>query len=61
MTEDPISLDQLTGNARDLNVISDPVSYLTWIAQALRETWGDEGGNREPNWSMTQLEYEIRR
>jgi hypothetical protein len=61
VTEDPISLDQLTGNARDLNVISDPVSYLTWIAQALRETWGDEGGNREPNWSMTQLEYEIRR
>ncbi len=61
VTEDPISLDALTGNARDLTVISDPEAYLTWIAQALRETWGDADGNREARWPMTQLEYEIRR
>jgi secreted trypsin-like serine protease len=59
VAEDPISLDDLTEANKGLDIVYDSRAYLLKLAQRLRETWADRTGNREAEWSMTQVEYTI--
>lgn len=59
VTEDRVSLDDLTGSNRDLEIVQDPVNWLLELGSRLREPWTDEAGTRETRWSMDRVEYEI--
>lgn len=59
VTEDRVSLDDLTSPNRDLAYVRDPVNWLLELGSRLREPWTDEDGTRETLWSMDRVEYEI--
>lgn len=59
VTEDPISLDDLTRHNKDLAMISDPEEYLGALAERLRQPWSDGNGNRTAEWSMSSIDYLI--
>ena len=67
VTEDPVSLDDLTAPHRNLDPVPDGRSWLLALGERLREPWmvRDEGeetaqwSTREAQWSMARVEYEI--
>jgi hypothetical protein len=59
VTEDPVSLADVTGRSRSFEPVPEASAYLAALAQRLRETWTRELENRRIAWSMTRLEYEI--
>ena len=60
VTEDPVSLEDLTGPHRDFRPVADGNDWLLALGERLREPWMDEDeGVREARWSMAEAEYEI--
>ena len=67
VTEDPVSLDDLTAPHRNLDPVPDGRSWLLALGERLRKPWtvrGDGEGmaqwsTREAQWSMARVEYEI--
>ena len=60
VTEDPVSLKDLTGPHRDFEPVADGQDWLLALGERLREPWMDEDeGVREARWSMAEAEYEI--
>ena len=67
VTEDPVSLDDLTVPHRDLDRVPNGRSWLLALGERLREPWTvrDDGegmatwSTREAQWSMARVEYEI--
>ena len=59
VTEDPVSLRDLTEGTRDLRPVPDPHGWLLALGERLREPWTGESEVRAARWSATRLDYEI--
>ena len=61
VTEDRVSLDDLTDPNRDLDLapVPDPRNWLLDLGKQLREPLTDEAGTRQPRWSMVRVAYQI--
>lgn len=59
LTEDPVSLDDILANRKDLTAIPDADSYLLALAERLRKPWTGPTGTRESKWSATIVDYEV--
>ena len=60
VTEDPVSLDDLTEPHRAFEPVADGRSWLLALGERLRKPWLDENdGPREARWSMAEVKYEI--
>ncbi len=61
VSEDPVPLDGLLAQHKDLQVIARPETYLIALAQPLWQPWTGDQFNRQVAWSLVKVEYEIRR
>ncbi len=61
VSEDPVPLDSLLNQHKDLQVIARPETYLTALVQPLRQPWTGDRFNRQVAWSLVKVKYEIRR
>lgn len=61
VSEDPVPLDGLLAQHKDLQVITLPETYLTALAQPLWQPWTGDRFNRQVAWSLVKVEYEIGR
>ena len=61
VSEDPVSLDNLLAQHKDLQVINRPEMYLTALTGPLRQPWTGDPFNRQVAWSLVKVEYEIGR
>ena len=60
VTEDPVSLDELTAPHRNLDPVPAGRSWLLALGERLRKPWTDANdADREARWSMARVEYEI--
>ena len=61
VSEDPAPLDGLLARHKDLQVIARPEAYLTALTEPLRQPWTGDPFNRQVEWSLVKVEYEIGR
>ncbi len=60
ISEDPIPLDDVLAQHKDLQVIARPEAYLTTLAGRLRQPWTGDRFNRQAAWSLVQVDYTIK-
>ena len=61
VSEDPAPLDNLLAQHKDLQVIARPETYLTALVEPLRQPWTGDQFNRQVEWSLVKVDYEITR
>ena len=59
VTEDPVSLDDVLAQRKDLAVIPEAKDYILAIADRLRRPWTGADGTRASQWSATTVDYEV--
>ncbi len=59
ISEDPVHMDDLLASHKSLDIIDDPPSYLTNLAERLRQIWKQDRFNRQTEWSLVETNYEI--
>lgn len=61
VSEDPVPLDGLLAQHKDLQVIARPETYLIALARPLWQPWTGDRFNRQVAWSLVKVDYEITR
>lgn len=61
ISEDPVPLDDVLSQHKDLRVVARPAAYLTTLAERLRQPWTGDPFNRQVSWSQITVDYEIAR